>query len=332
MKKLILLFLILNLIFSIPAFAADFAVRAPADCANNGDGTDWGCAASPGATGAYDGLPATLDRAGSSTYYMGDGTYEPYIFDDAESGANYITIIKAVESAHGPAGNWASSYGDGQSIFTGPTVNALRAVIKFTTGYWIWDGVTGSGKVESTYGFKFVVDDPNEHNYLIALPGIGDDVQIDHIQVSHTAFIQPGDAYDYKQIAFYSNPITYGAHDITVSNNFFDSGNVQMQLRNLNNGSELSNTVIEDNYFYNNWSSSANHGGMIVPGNGCYDVTIKNNTFDNPRVYCVDWHKNGDAGAVGNSGWDIFNNIVIGGANTMTSVWGNGDSGSDNVV
>jgi hypothetical protein len=74
-----------------------------------GDGSDW--------TNAYTELPVDLERG--TTYYLADGTYPIYTFDDPLDGEMYITIKKAIESDHGPAIDWDISYGDEQAIFTG---------------------------------------------------------------------------------------------------------------------------------------------------------------------------------------------------------------------
>src|SRR5687768_13295730 len=73
------------------------------------DGSDW--------SDAYPALPATLIRG--AIYYVADGTYGGYTFDDATSGTALITIRKATVDDHGTATGWQDSYGDGQAIFGG---------------------------------------------------------------------------------------------------------------------------------------------------------------------------------------------------------------------
>jgi hypothetical protein len=68
------------------ASAANWYVREGA--IGSGSGTDW--------TDAYTSLPPTLNRG--DIYYIGDGTYGGYTFDDSESGTTYITIKKATAS------------------------------------------------------------------------------------------------------------------------------------------------------------------------------------------------------------------------------------------
>src|SRR5688572_27397587 len=57
----------------------------------SGSGADW--------SDALDDLPASLTRG--KTYYIADGSYAAYLFDDADSGTSLITIKKATGSDHG---------------------------------------------------------------------------------------------------------------------------------------------------------------------------------------------------------------------------------------
>lgn len=119
------------------AFAADHYVREGASGANNG--ADW--------ADAYTTLPATLTRG--DTYYVADGSYSSYGFDDATSGSTLITIKKAIESDHGTSIGWSSTYGNGQAVFWN--------VIAFKTSYYVFDG-NGTHTIPSDntndYGFK----------------------------------------------------------------------------------------------------------------------------------------------------------------------------------
>ncbi len=119
------------------AIAADRYVRAGATGANNG--TDW--------NNAHTNLPASLVRG--DTYYIADGNYGSYTFDDANSGTALTTIRKATVSSHGTDTGWNDTYGDGQAIFSGMT---------FNSGYYTIDGVTGGGPGSWEDGFGIRVD------------------------------------------------------------------------------------------------------------------------------------------------------------------------------
>jgi hypothetical protein len=51
------------------------------------------------------------------TYYIADGSYVTYIFDDVASGSLVITIKKATVADHGTETGWLDTYGDGQAVF-----------------------------------------------------------------------------------------------------------------------------------------------------------------------------------------------------------------------
>lgn len=103
-------------------------------------GVDW--------DNAYAGLPATLNRG--DVYYIADGNYGGYTFDDAASGTTLITVKKAIESDHGSNVGWVSTLGDGQAAFVGQIV--------MRTDYITIDGQVGYGapwwKDFTAYGFR----------------------------------------------------------------------------------------------------------------------------------------------------------------------------------
>ena len=153
MKRLLLILgsVLLSVNFSITAFAANHYIR---DGAVGGEPcSDWSDA------NACDALPATLIRG--DTYYVADGTYAGYNFDDAESGVLVITVKKATGTDHGgQETGWLSSYGDGQALFTGLCI--------FKSSYWILDGVTGGGPSNNwVNNFGFNITETIEDNEMI---------------------------------------------------------------------------------------------------------------------------------------------------------------------
>ncbi len=118
MKTLLLINVFITL-YVLNNNAQYYYVRS--DATGNNDGSDW--------ENAYTTLPAELERG--ATYYIADGIFESYTFDDAEVGSQYITIKKAIESDHGSDVGWQASYGDGQVVFDR---------IRFMTSFWIIDG------------------------------------------------------------------------------------------------------------------------------------------------------------------------------------------------
>jgi hypothetical protein len=122
--------------FSVAA-QSTFYVRQGAAGAENG--SDW--------NNAYTSLPATLQRG--AKYYVADGTYSAYTFDDSVSGTEVITIKKAGKTGeHTSVTGWQEAYGNGQASFGNVT---------FVTGYYVFDGQTrneSNWQDISSYGFR----------------------------------------------------------------------------------------------------------------------------------------------------------------------------------
>jgi hypothetical protein len=243
------------------------------------------------------------------------------VFDDAESGAQYITIKKAIIEDHGTSTGWSNAYGDGQAIWSGSS-----NLINFIAGYYIWEGQKGSGGVKSSYGFRVTtLEYCDQNNRPVGMPGIGySSYQVDHIQFSHTAISTCEGVADgtLTQIGIYSAPRdeTYKATDLTISSNFFEGGSSNMFIRTL------SNSTIENNYWTNQWSSPENHGQQISPGGNCDDIVFRNNIFYNSSVFVIGAHTDN------NERWEVYNNLVIGGDNSsFSAVFANADSATPNV-
>jgi len=148
-----------------PAEAANRYVRAGATGANTG--ADW--------TNAYSALPATLVRG--DVYYIADGSYSGYIFDDAASGTTVITIKKATVSDHGTDTGWLATYGDGQVAFT--------SGLEFRTSNWVFDGVTGGGPGAWNVGFGFKITEVGDATPIIE---IGKSSAANNITIRHVEF------------------------------------------------------------------------------------------------------------------------------------------------
>ncbi len=120
----------------------------------------------------------------------------------------------------------ANSYGDGQAVFKG--------LINFTKGYYIWDGITGTGSNYSAYGFKILPSSCVAEQYLMGIPAIGySSYQVDHINVSHTAMITCGKGDGgYTQVGIYSLVRDgYASSNINISNNYFSNASSNMLIR-----------------------------------------------------------------------------------------------------
>lgn len=286
------------LLVCVPAYAANHYVREGAE--GNNDGTDW--------TNAWTSLPVTLTRG--DTYYIADGQYPQYVFNDAESDSTYIYIYKATESAHGTETGWDSGYGDGQAIFD-VAATYTSTTIQFETGYWVFSGVATSDPSDSsTYGFKinnnaWVLGDA-PRSYLLGCPRLGKQaLQIDHITVSYVAFCNPGyelaieRGYDAGGVcAIYSNS-SYDGTNFVFSHNYFWGSSSTISMGNWETGS-----VIEYNWFDGNWSGGGHHGQQISTDK-CNYIILRNNVFRDSHIFLVGAYLNG------NTNWQVYNNIVL---------------------
>ena len=90
---------------------SDWFIRDGASGSNNG--TDW--------TNAWEDMDDITWGVGGvqrgDAIYIADGIYINDTFDLAESGTDYVYVIKATSSAHGTETGWDSGYGDGVATF-----------------------------------------------------------------------------------------------------------------------------------------------------------------------------------------------------------------------
>lgn len=140
--------LILLLLLLLPgtAGATDHYINA-AVSGGSDTGADW--------TNAWGTLPETLVRG--DTYWIADGQYGAYTFNDAVSGDTKIWIKKATVAAHGTETGWDNAYGDGQAVFTG-----AGTVWQVTTSNWVFDGQGTNTTADTTgQGIKILVTATN---------------------------------------------------------------------------------------------------------------------------------------------------------------------------
>ena len=241
MKKFIsVLFLTL---FFLPgvSLGANHYVRDGAT--GNGSGTDW--------INAYPTLPSTLVRG--DTYYIADGIYGGYSFDDSESGDSYIYIKKAIGSDHGTDTGWNSSYGDGVAEFT--------SGISFSSDYWVFDGQVGGGpgSWQSGYGFRITTSNCGGDSKLVTL------IYADYIDISHVDMEHCGVDNTYRQDIFYCNIADGGTTEyVTVSYCWMHEVVRVMMMTNA-----MSNLLVEYNYFEHRATLPGGPHGQGISANRC---------------------------------------------------------------
>ena len=275
-----------------PAHAADHCVREGAAGAN--DGSDW--------TNAWTSLPDDLTRG--DVYYVADGSYGTAEFDDPESGEDTITIRKAVPADHGPDAGWDDSFGDGQATWNRWTLAA---------GHYVFDGATGGGDRRESYGFHLTPAACDfSADYHLAEFGTNPDCS--HVEFRHIFFEGCGDTDPFCSNGIKSNSYLGENTGSLIAENLFYGNAVHLVLYHWHD------TVVETNFFDENWSSSGCHGEQVTFGGNSDDVVYRFNTHRNSATGGLAVHE-GD-----NNRWLVHGNIFYGGSVTM-GVIGTADSG-----
>lgn len=302
-----------------------------ASATGDGSGRDW--------TNAYTRLPATLVRG--DTYYVADGNYGSYTFDDAQSGTLTITIKKATQSDHGTDSGWSASLGDGQAVFD--------SVLRFDRGYYVFDGQVRNESDwfdGAAYGFR-INHNNRDQNIVISGGTASSNIQIKYVYVDAIYGNLPSNTI--RRYAIDTD--TYGGSHAT--NLVFH----RMYVRGSNNVWFLRTTrgaVVEYSASDGAASNAANHGEIVNLYYSGNDAVIRYNKWRNAFVGNggtalvaitqadglqfygnVVWDFDTGDGAIGFNGYSssrnrVYNNTFIRGRGWNSGVaWG---SGSDNLV
>lgn len=282
--------------FTKISYAANHYVRANAAAAN--DGSNW--------SNAWTNLPATLVRG--ETYYVASGDYGSHDFNDPESGNQYIYIKKATVPDHGTDTGWDSSYANGQANWN---------YWSFSKGYYTFDGMTGFLDNRSSYGFHLRPSSCNfstSNNYLVGF-AYGINPGASHCEFRHIFFEGCGNTDPYCSYAIHSNSALGENIGSIIANNLFYGHAVHLVLYHW------SQTIVENNFFDSNWSTSNCHGEQVTFGGNSDDVIYRFNIHRNSQTGGLAVHHNN------NNRWKVYGNIFYGG-NVATGVIGTADSGT----
>jgi hypothetical protein len=240
----------------------------------NNSGSDW--------TNAYNGLPSALTRG--DTFYLADGSYGSYTFDDANSSATTITIKKATGSDHGTDTGWSSGYGDGQAVFSGWQIY---------TDYYVFDGQVRNTDWRTGGVNQYGITTGNTRLDNGAGTG-GDNLTFRNIDI-HGGGRDTGRGDD----------VIYG---LTGNSNInfqncalHDSDRTIFLTRN-----NWQNLVVNQSYIARNTSTPAMHGEMMSVYSST-NMTFSNNVIEDIEGTAV-WAGIGDGGS---SGWKIYGNVII---------------------
>jgi hypothetical protein len=315
-------FIILLLLVALPCWGANYAVRPPASCPNNGDGTSWACAAGAGATGAMNNLPQDLVHG--DTYYLAGGTYgDEIIGTEGYSGSDYAYVKKATTDVHGVTTAWDNAYATGAATFT---------YMQIYGPYIEVDGVTGSGttgygiKVERPYSALLTDGDVVSLYIMMRHSPYGPlNITIKHVEVSMSS----GECTDMDN----ANGAGWTPNTYALSASRGSSTNMKIQNCYIHGGSSnlkiygWSYSEISGNYFGVNCSRAWSHGQQIVGNGATSHIKVFNNEFHDSQTFVLGAHQAFTPATIagGNIYWDFYNNLIIGG--TLTAGFAMAESG-----
>ena len=292
-KKLFFLISLL-LVLGPPCSASEPSFYISPNGSSSNSGADW--------NDALRQLPSYLYRG--FTYYIADGSYNSYTFDDAPS-ATYITIKKATIDDHGTDTGWQSSYGDGTALFGNFNFS--------NTSYIIFDGQVEDGfkLIKEGVGGTVVTIDNSNHITLrnCDLDGnfatLSNDNATSHTNGACHVMHMGGVSY----VTIENCKLHDAADDgfsIHGADNLLIAGN---QVYNLygcgtdggcgpcynghSDGVEIfnvDNAEFRGNFIYDVRSTSSFISGNWTtdPGNDSWNVTLVNNIFYSPETgFCI---------------------------------------------
>gem|GEM_PF-1287290 len=266
--------------------------------------TDW--------TNACDTLPVSLVRG--ATYYVADGTYGSYTFDDPASGTQLITIKKATVADHGTDTGWSNAYGDGQAVFSDS--------FWITADNLIIDGQTRNANKwddGASYGFRI-----GAILSSVAFAGgeCADNIQIKYADIGGVFSTADSNAHVRDGI-YAGNSFGEVCENWLISKNYIHDVSVLGQMSGVNN------ITWEDGWYERGWSKT----GIRGQGGTASNMVVRNNVFKNicqgnkndpttgeSCTSIVGWYGNG-AGSENFDNSKVYGNVFI---DTIGTVFYNG--------
>jgi hypothetical protein len=317
MRKILAIIILLLCVQT--AFAAEYAVRPPGDCPNNGNGASWACAAGAGAAGAMNTLPSNIEHG--STYYIAGGAYgKVSVGLITYTGSDWAIAKKATTSEHGPSTGWSDDYAS--SVATFQQFNIRGHYVEL-------DGVTGSKN--SGHGIK--VELPTaDLNYsgdvaTMWISGASSPYNLNYVTVKNVevsmsagtecANIDAANALGYEPSTYNIKAVRGNPHThITIQNCYIHGGSTNIQMLGWQD------SEIRDNYFGENCSRSWSHGQHISPFKSS-NIKVFNNEFHKTTAFIIGAHQATPyTYETGNHYWYIYNNIAVGMGGTDTFITG----------
>ena len=278
-SKRVLIFSLLLMLVSVSAQAATYYIRSGAS--GIGNGSDW--------NNAFSSMPSSLIRG--ATYYIADGSYGSYTFDDVESGTTVTKVKKAIESDHGTDSGWTSSYGDGKAIFSN---------VIFNSSFWEFDGQTGGGP--KIWNDKYGIVIYSTSSILISLGQNVKNIAILHVKATGST---DGD-FNAAVKGVYTNS--------NLKFSYCEIGSVFGPIFHIGN---WSNVVIEYCYLHDNKSTAEWHSEGISSIGNNDDIVIR---------YCI-WDKIAGTAVIAgvnygsSNNWEIYGNVFSRSVSTIYYYW-----------
>jgi hypothetical protein len=250
------------------------------------DGSDW--------TNAWTQLPDALARG--TIYFIADGHYPGYTFDDEASGSDAITVVRATGAAHGTDAGWEIGFGEGRAVF-GPLV--------FTAPYTIFDGREGRG-IEAVGGYQDAVVSIGADNVTVRnvemngnfttdaggyhVDGVctGLDISASNVTVSgceiHDA-ADDGVSISGSRHVDFSGNVVHRLHGCGTDGGCgpcYNGHSDGLEIYNVKDSSFTGNLVYDvrstSTFFFGNWADSLGGG----PDEYCGNITMANNILYSP--------------------------------------------------
>lgn len=280
-------------------------VRAGAQGAD--DGSDW--------TNAWTELPADLERG--HIYFIAEGAYPAYTFDDAESGTDVIRVLRATAHDHGTDVGWDDSYGAGTASW-GPLV--------FDAPYVELDGRSTTQVVG---GFEGTVVDISGHHVTVRgcdldgnfqTDGSGDQtdgtcsgvtIGADDVTLASCLIHDAADdgigIFNANRVSVVGNRV-FTLHGCGTDNGCgpcYNGHSDGFELYNVKDSEIVGNMVYDiastSTFFFGGWADELGGG----PSEYCGNILLANNILYNPQTGFVIYIQ--DVGGI-----QVFNNVIWG--------------------
>src|SRR5206468_2375103 len=124
-------------------------------------------------------------------------SYGSHIFSTPVSGTSVITIKKATVADHGTNTGWNDAFASGQASFASSGCGSSGSfpgcvAWEIDTGFWVFDGVVGTGAGAASYGFKIPAASTSSSSVQGIFFGCCGPKTVSNVTIQHVAVACPG--------------------------------------------------------------------------------------------------------------------------------------------